>query len=251
MYKKISLLYLFSLVLFINTKAQDCAVGLESLKGKYEGGCKQGKADGKGKATGIDMYEGEFKNGLPEGTGRYTWKNGNYYDGNWLHGKRDGHGVMVYKLTDADSLVSGFWNKDVFTGKYEKPFIVHSKTKHVTQFTCRKENALSNQLDISLSSASGGNGSSISTINPDKTPRTDEGDAPILPLVAKPEITSIQVTEGEFSRKTENSNYGKKIVYTIEEVKFPFRAQINIGNEFIDVEFFEAGRWSVEITLAY
>ena len=66
----------------------------DSLKGTYEGDCKNGKADGKGKATGTDSYDGEFKNGLPDGIGKYNWKSGDYYEGEWKKGLKDGKGEM-------------------------------------------------------------------------------------------------------------------------------------------------------------
>jgi len=39
----------------------DCAVELASIRGKYEGDCKKGLANGKGKPIGTDTDEGEFK----------------------------------------------------------------------------------------------------------------------------------------------------------------------------------------------
>jgi len=55
--------------------SQDCSVEKESLKGTYTGDCKNGKANGKGKAVGADTYEGDFKSGLPDGQGTYMWNN--------------------------------------------------------------------------------------------------------------------------------------------------------------------------------
>src|ERR1700712_4901624 len=119
--KTISLL--LSLVLFVNiTSAQTtaCSVALDSLKGTYEGECKNGKAEGFGKATGADNYEGTFKNGLPEGTGTYKWQNGDWYTGTWKKGLMDGKGEYYSKVLN--SRKHGFWKKNIYKGEYEKPY---------------------------------------------------------------------------------------------------------------------------------
>ena len=68
---------IFPLAIFCSlyVHAQNCTVVTEALKGTYEGGCKNEKADGTGTAKGEDSYTGEFKNGYPEGKGKYSWKN--------------------------------------------------------------------------------------------------------------------------------------------------------------------------------
>src|SRR5688500_4937365 len=109
---KISTIVLAFIIVCVssNVYAQDCLVALESIKGTYEGGCDKGKANGKGKASGSDTYEGEFKNGLPEGQGKYNWKNKSFYVGSMKKGLRDGKGEMHYILTSGyDSTVTGFW----------------------------------------------------------------------------------------------------------------------------------------------
>ena len=75
--------FLYSLSFFFTTGllSQSCAVSVEALKGQYTGGCKNGKAEGTGTAAGIDSYTGSFKNGYPDGQGKYTWRNGDWYDG--------------------------------------------------------------------------------------------------------------------------------------------------------------------------
>jgi hypothetical protein len=49
----------------------DCRVAKASISGSYTGGCKNGLAQVKGVAQGIDRYEGQFVKGLPSGTGIY------------------------------------------------------------------------------------------------------------------------------------------------------------------------------------
>ena len=38
---------------------------------------------------------GKYKHGKPEGKGRYEWKDGGYYEGEFLRGMREGKGVWV------------------------------------------------------------------------------------------------------------------------------------------------------------
>ena len=236
---KFYFLSLALLLMYSTSLAQDCVVSMKSIKGTYEGACNKGKAEGKGKAMGIDTYDGDFKAGVPHGTGKYTWQNGNHYQGKWNHGKKEGEGIMVFKLANRDSIISGFWQKDEYFGEYEKPYILHSKSIHVVHFSCRRQSASLNQIDVAVSSTSGGNGSSMSP------------GSGTLELVAKPVITNISVAKGNYVKKVENDNFGKKIIYTLENVNYPFRAQIEMGKDFIDIEFFQSGNWVIELTLTY
>ena len=228
--------YNFIILIFLslNIKAQNCKVAMEAISGKYEGECKKDKADGLGKSVGVETYEGQFKGGLPDGIGKYIYKNGNWYEGQWSKGKKEGMGKMLYKLNDRDSLINGFWKKDGYVGKFEKPYIIHYKTVHITRLTCQRQNNTLNQIEISVDSETGG--------MPDKVSGSS--------MVAKPEITDITVNAGNFERKMENS-IGKKIVYTLQEVTFPFRAVFTMGNESLDLEILEDGKWLVDVRLAY
>jgi hypothetical protein len=96
----------------IYAQQNDCKVLLQAISGTYTGGCKNGLAHGKGKAQGIDSYEGQFIKGLPTGNGTYTWKDGSYYEGQWKNGIREGKGKMVIR----DSVTSGYWKKDKYMG---------------------------------------------------------------------------------------------------------------------------------------
>ncbi len=106
-------------ILVINSIAssQDsCKVLMPTIAGHYEGGCKKGLAQGDGKATGTDAYEGHFKKGYPDGKGTYTWANGDYYSGTWDKGFRDGSGEMHTKIEKKDTVLSGLWEKDKYMG---------------------------------------------------------------------------------------------------------------------------------------
>jgi len=107
------------------------------LIGRYKGEIKDGKAHGYGLAEGIDVYEGEFINGKIHGTGKYIWRqkefygdiyegefisgemhgkgkltfsNGNIYYGDWKNGLMDGHGKFY------------FVNGTVYEGEMENNF---------------------------------------------------------------------------------------------------------------------------------
>jgi hypothetical protein len=73
-----------------------CEVADPRLRGTYSGACQGGKAHGRGKAVGIDTYQGEFFNGLLNGQGTYVWPNGDRYIGQFKQGQADGRGVMRY-----------------------------------------------------------------------------------------------------------------------------------------------------------
>ena len=88
-----------------------------TLLGKFENGewigswgvMYHGTRNGKGgyyeeKWEGIESeddkdyskYEGEIKNGLPNGQGTDTLTNGDKYDGEWKNGKKNGQGITTY-----------------------------------------------------------------------------------------------------------------------------------------------------------
>lgn len=88
--------------------------GIDSI---YAGDCKQGLANGQGVASGIDWYNGEFKKGLPDGTGTYIWKNGDRYEGEWKKGLKDGAGKYTVMRTGRDSVITGIWESDKYIGE--------------------------------------------------------------------------------------------------------------------------------------
>lgn len=100
----------------IVSQTEDCRVLLDDIAGSYEGDCHKRKAHGVGKAIGKDTYEGEFKKGYPDGKGKYTWINGDYYEGTFVKGKREGEGKMVYASVNADSVLTGYWEDDLYQG---------------------------------------------------------------------------------------------------------------------------------------
>ncbi len=53
------------------------------------------------------VYEGEFLNDAPHGVGNYTWRDGDYYVGVWVAGRREGQGLL--HKTDG-TVIQQEWN---------------------------------------------------------------------------------------------------------------------------------------------
>ena len=228
------LLPLICLMLCIafSTEAQNCKVLLPSITGSYEGGCKNGKANGLGKAVGMDSYDGSFKNGLPEGFGKYTWKEGNWYEGNFKLGQRSGEGTLHSPAaTNSDSVVTGFWAKDVYIGIYEYPYKVVSKSYMVNTVSVAFESAMEpSQIVVNVSSVKGGSEDVHGTI-------------------PKPELTGVDVKKGSFLTKKEVTTMKKTNTYFLTNVKYPFSATLNIGEEDVVIDINKSGNWKIDVVL--
>lgn len=87
----------------------------------YNGQMKNGRPDGYGKY--IDevggYYEGNFKNGEYYGKGKYVLYNGDTYTGEFFNGKRHGEGVFLAGGAKKEAQ-SGRWENDSFLGVYIK-----------------------------------------------------------------------------------------------------------------------------------
>ncbi|MGK7394844.1 MAG: hypothetical protein ACNS62_09730 [Candidatus Cyclobacteriaceae bacterium M3_2C_046] len=127
----------------------DCKVLIPEISGTYEGDCRRGLAHGDGKSQGTDSYEGEFKKGLPDGYGKYTWSDGHYYEGEWKKGEKEGEGKLVYMRTGKeDSVVTGFWEEDKYTGQYEDPYKILSKSTEIQRVVVRKLAATPKEINV-------------------------------------------------------------------------------------------------------
>ncbi len=85
----------------------------------YEGQWKDGLKHGNGKFTWEDggAYEGQWKDGLMHGNGKYTFKSGNTYEGQFENEKRHGNGKYTFK--EGDTYEGGYKNdKKHGNGKY-------------------------------------------------------------------------------------------------------------------------------------
>merc|ERR1711899_148759 len=132
--------------LFVPQASSMVAARIRYEEGSYEGEINEAKnPEGQGtfEYRGDDesarlMYEGEYVADLKEGSGKYTFANGDTYDGQWKAGLRHGLGTYTWKEknenTEEDEYnrYSGAWedgvkqgqgkftyhNGDVFTGPY-------------------------------------------------------------------------------------------------------------------------------------
>ncbi len=130
-----SLLFTFCQV---HGQNSDCKVLMPKISGTYVGECRKGFAHGKGVATGIDRYEGQFRQGLPNGDGTYTWSDGNVYTGEWSKGVKEGQGKMTYLTARGDSVVEGFWKGDTYAGKVLIPPYVIVRKDELLGYNLRK-----------------------------------------------------------------------------------------------------------------
>jgi len=113
---KIILILVFSWLSYSLSAQEECLVLKPEIAGEYFGKCKNGLAQGKGRAVGQDTYIGQFTKGLPHGTGTYTWANGDTYIGGWEEGLKQGEGTMKLKSNGKDTTITGLWEKDQYKG---------------------------------------------------------------------------------------------------------------------------------------
>ena len=212
--------------------SQNCEVDRESLKGTYTGDCKKNKAHGKGKAVGTDTYEGDFKNGIPDGNGKYTWSNKNVFEGKYVKGLREGKGTMTFKQANGqDSVVEGYWKKDAYIGKNEKPWLVHSKTGSVRDVQVEFSPDQVRRVKIIITNTTGG----VQTSSVISMP--------------KYKVDNVQVMKGFYERLTSLESHLKSTETSLMEVSFPFRVKLNISREEVEIEFFEQGSYTVNISI--
>lgn len=73
-----------------------CRVLDPELAAAYQGGCKDGLADGYGEARGLAVYKGEFRAGRKNGKGVKTWPWGDRYEGEFVDDQKQGAGVYEW-----------------------------------------------------------------------------------------------------------------------------------------------------------
>ena len=212
----------FALVLTASlsfAQSATCIVLIDSLKGSYEGDCRNGKAEGIGKAFGADSYEGSFKNGLPDGSGTYRWKNGDWFTGYWKKGLMDGKGEFFTKSTNSSKL--GFWKKNNYKGEYEKPFEILNPSNRVSHQDITNLDKKRNSVTVNMISGS----------------------------LGQANVDDFQVLYGTYDRFDKRESMNKTKVIEFQNVKFPFRVKFNLGGSEFEVQFFESGEWLANLIL--
>jgi hypothetical protein len=225
------LVVLFLFISNIIVSAQDCQVSMQSLKGSYSGECKGNKANGKGVATGVDKYEGSFRSGLPEGDGVYTSANGNIYRGKFLKGLKEGKGSLVIKRAGLqDSVVVGFWKKDIYQGVNESPYKIYSRTKGLStvEVEFRRDSVCELKFIVS-----------VSAIGPDILGNE----------IPKPKVDNIQLIHGTHGIISASPDQLAKSETLINDVTYPSRMRVFIENEELEIEFNEKGSYIIKILM--
>ncbi len=231
-FRKPLLIALIASLSFSSLFAQNCEVLKPELKGTYTGDCRRGKAHGQGKAVGIDTYVGNFKAGLPDGEGTYTWKNGNVYTGHFSKGFRDGQGSMKYEINGKDSTVTGFWKKDVYLGKYAHPYSVLDKSSMVQQVDIQYTRDDNHTITFEVSNTRGGD------------PMISNGGVGV-----KMKITNIIFDMGVYGRMTNTDSHAKSTETILYQVVFPARMKVFIGDEYFYAEFRQPGSYIVTVNI--
>lgn len=210
---------------------ESCEVKLKEIQGTYTGDCVKGKAEGRGKSAGTDEYEGEFKKGYPDGKGMYIWKDGHYFIGTYIKGKKEGSGKMYYENSVGDdSVITGYWKNDKYIGEYEKQFMVMSNTSHITKIDCKYIDRKGENISIQVHQLYGGR--SLAS-----------------PALSISYITDITVLAGIFQTKNTQSLSNSSITQ-VQQVNFPFRAIFYFSNgENADILFNEKGNYDVYIDM--
>lgn len=134
-------------------RSANCVVLDPELEGRYFGGCKDGLAEGYGRAIGIAEYKGGFKAGRKHGKGTKTWpSSGDHYEGEFKDDRKEGIGTYtwgprsvwagqkyvggyfddrrnvsgIYEWPSGDRY-SGTWKDDVITGQPTPQMFVRAR----------------------------------------------------------------------------------------------------------------------------
>ena len=236
---KPSIPLILSFFIALHTTGQECAVMLDSLKGSYAGECRKGLANGTGTATGTDSYTGQFKNGYPDGNGKYTWKNGDWYDGEWKKGKQNGKGTFIHRVINGQGqteTLTGFFKNGEYKGKFEKPYTTEMLTNYFTSNSVKKKNTLISEITFTVKNTTAG------------------GSTNSQPVLPKSEIKNIQLVQGNYTELVYDTTSQVTNRYTFRNVIYPFSAIITFERArsvqqvaIAKIELNENGNWMIRV----
>ncbi len=213
--------------LFAQDSMHVCKVNVTALAGTYVGECKQGWAQGKGEAKGIQRYVGSFKFGLPDGKGTYYYNDHEYFIGNFQDGIKEGKGEMHYQQGGkADSIVKGYWSADEYRGKNYKTYNI-AQIPFFDRVEVEPTDGTGNTLTIEITTTTG-------------SPR--DGQGYVL------EVADLLAMDGSFIRKVTSNSSNFKFSVTYELSKFPSRLQIIFSNgRMADIELYKRAKWMIRL----
>ena len=206
-----------------------CKVTKAELDGSYAGGCKMGLANGEGTARGLHRYTGKFKDGLPNGTGTYSYSDSQYYKGNFQDGKKEGKGTMHFTRSSmSDSVITGFWSGDEYRGK-----------KYITYTFSTTEQFDLKEISPSVNS---GNTVSIEIATTSGTPNGVSAPGYILQLSELTSPTSC-ILKNQSRYESSFKSYA-----TYELLGFPCKlfGMLSNGQTF-EIELYKAANWKVRL----
>lgn len=218
--------------LYAQDSTQLCKVELPSLVGKYTGECKNGFANGKGEAWGLQHYVGLFKKGLPDGKGIYNYTDSMYYSGKFQDGIREGKGEMHYlRQGMPDSTIKGYWSADEFRGD---KYITYKFEKHgeFENFQFRPSPESGNTVTIEIQTTTGA---------PDGRQINFQGSHGYVLT-----LSDLISTSGDNIRRVASYIKTRSTTVTYELTKFPasFLAILSDGQQ-ISFDLYKAASWEI------
>jgi hypothetical protein len=223
----------------LSLSAQDCKVLVDSLRGTYTGECRKGLAHGTGTASGTDSYTGNFKNGYPEGQGKYTWKNGDWYEGEWKKGKQNGMGTFTHRVingTGQTETMTGFFKNGEYKGKFERPYTTEMLTNNFSSISIKKMNTLVSEITFTIKNTTAG------------------GSTNSQPVLPKSEIKNIQLLQGNYTEMIYDTASQVTNRYIFRNVIYPFSAIITFERArsvqqvaIAKIELNENGNWMIRV----
>jgi hypothetical protein len=139
---------------------------------------------------------------------------------------------MLYKRGSAkDSIVEGFWKKDIYSGRDENPYRLIYKSKIVNDLDVEYKNDGYNKITFFITNTSGGG------FFVDGTEMT------------RMKVNEVQIVSGSYGRLFINDNHVKKTESILEDVIYPIRFKAIIGEEEVEMEFKKPGSYIITMRI--